>query len=159
MSTKSKILLLVLFIFINTSVYLISENIQKYRINLILKEDLQKLQIHYDILNASQKNIAYSVSNSIIRNTDLIKFLSASYTLNEKQNKINREKLYNQLLPKYEDIKKQGVLQLQFVNKDNISFLRVHKPSKFGDDLTNIREDFKLVNSTFAHKKSLISYM
>lgn len=148
MSTKSKILLLVLFIFINTSVYLISENIQKHRINLILKEDLQKLQIHYDILNTSQKNIAYSVSNSIIRNTDLIKFLSASYTLNEKQNKINREKLYNQLLPKYEDIKKQGVLQLQFVNKDNISFLRVHKPSKFGDDLTNIREDFKLVNQT-----------
>lgn len=50
LSAKSKILLLVLFIFINTSIYLISENIQKHRINLILKENLNKLQIHYDIL-------------------------------------------------------------------------------------------------------------
>ena len=41
---------------------------------------------------------------------------------------------------------------IQFVNKDNISFLRVHKPSKYGDDLTNVRADFKYVNKT---KKSI----
>lgn len=65
LSTKSKILLLVLFIFINTSIYLISENIQKYRIKSILKAGILTKTSNSlsDILNASQ-NIAYSVSNS-----------------------------------------------------------------------------------------------
>ena len=148
MRTKNIILLTLLFISINIIVYTITEIHSKQRIDLVLKEDLDKLQIHFDILNATQKNIAYAISQSIQRNTDAIKFLSASYTTSEEQNNINREKLNAQLKEQYRTAKEQGVLQLQFVNRDNISFLRVHKPSKFGDDLTNIREDFKLVNAT-----------
>lgn len=148
MKTKNIILLTLLFLSINAIVYFITETNTKQRIDLVLKEDLDRLQLHYDILNTSQKNIAYAISQSIIRNTDAIKFLSESYTATKEQNAINREKLYNQLKEQYTTAKKQGVLQLQFVNRDNISFLRVHKPSKFGDDLTKVREDYKIVNQT-----------
>ncbi len=37
-------------------------------------------------------------------------------------------------------------MQYHFVFPDNIVFLRMHKPSKFGDDLTNIRTDFNFTN-------------
>ncbi|MCT7562823.1 diguanylate cyclase [Aliarcobacter butzleri] len=148
MKTKNIILLTLLFLSINAIVYFITETNTKQRIDLVLKEDLDRLQLHYDILNTSQKNIAYAISQSIIRNTDAIKFLSESYTATKEQNAINREKLYNQLKEQYTTAKIQGVLQLQFVNRDNITFLRVHNPSKFGDDLTKVREDFKIVNET-----------
>ncbi|GGD44955.1 hypothetical protein GCM10012288_19110 [Malaciobacter pacificus] len=148
MKIKNIILLILLFISINTIVYFITEINSKQRIDLVLKEDLNKLQIHFEILNTTQKNIAYAISQSIMRNTDAIKFLSESYTATEEQNNINREKLNTQLQEQYRIAKKQGVLQLQFVNRDNISFLRVHKPSKFGDDLTEIREDYKIANET-----------
>jgi two-component system cell cycle response regulator len=148
LKTKNIVLLSLLFISINTIVYFITETNSKERIDLVLKEDLNKLQIHFDILNTTQKNISYAISQSIMRNTDAIKFLSESYTATKEQNNINREKLNAQLQEQYRTAKKQGVLQLQFVNRDNISFLRVHKPSKFGDDLTDVREDYKIVNET-----------
>lgn len=152
LKTKNIILLTLLFISINIIVYTITEIHSKQRIDLVLKEDLDKLQIHFDILNTTQKNIAHAISQSIQKNTDAIKFLSASYTTSEEQNNINREKLNAQLQEQYRTAKKQGVLMIQFVNKDNISFFRVHQPSKFGDDLTDVREDYKIVNIT---KKSI----
>lgn len=148
MRAKTIIKLAIVFMAINLAVYSLTELSLKQRVDLVLKKDLAKLQIHFDTLNTSQENIAYAISKSIIRNTDLIEILSSSYTASKKENNLNREKLYKQLKEQYQTAKKQGVLQLHFVDKNNISFLRVHKPSKFGDDLTNIREDFKLVNIT-----------
>lgn len=152
MGIKTVIKLLMLFCSINIVIYLITAHVLKEKTELVLKKDLDKLQIHFETLNSSQENIAYAISKSIIRNTDLIEILSSSYTASKKENNLNREKLYKQLQEQYKTAKQQGVLQLQFVDKNNISFLRVHKPSKFGDDLTNIREDFRLVNS---NKESL----
>ncbi|PID63213.1 MAG: hypothetical protein CR986_00235 [Ignavibacteriae bacterium] len=53
-----------------------------------------------------------------------------------------REKLANLLLPIYETQlrKKYGVAQFQFHKPPATSFLRLHKLSKFGDDLSSFRE-------------------
>ena len=148
MKTKNKILLALLFLSINIVVYTVRQINTKDRINIALKKDLETLETHFNILNTSQQNIAYAISRSILRNTDLIEFLSRSYTETKKQNQINRDKLFTQLEEQYKTAKKQGVLQIQFVDKNNISFLRVHKPSKFGDDLTEVRKDYQIVNKT-----------
>ncbi|MGB3750141.1 MAG: diguanylate cyclase, partial [Arcobacteraceae bacterium] len=103
---------------------------------------------HYNILLETQKHISYAISQSVLRNTDLVELLENSYNQNENIQKINREKLMIQLTEQYKTAQKQGVLQLQFVFKDNVSFLRVHKPSKFGDNITDIRDDFKYTSIT-----------
>jgi len=59
-----------------------------------------------------------------------------------------RDKLQQLLKKKYEIIKQKDVLQYHFVLKNNESFYRAHKPSKFGDDLTDVRADFKYTNET-----------
>lgn len=148
MNLKNILILLALFLTINISVYIYTDLGSKDRINIVLKEDIKDLETHFNILNLSQKERAQAISQSILENTDLVKFLSESYTATKQQNQINRDILYNQLKEKYKIIKEQGVLQIQFVNKNNISFLRVHKPTKFGDDLTDVREDYKIVNKT-----------
>ncbi len=47
----------------------------------------------------------------------------------------------------YKRVQTRGILQLQFVFTNNVSFLRMHKPSKYGDDLTDVRYSFKYANT------------
>ena len=70
------------------------------------------------------------------------------------KNKI-RHDLYKQLLPLYLKLKAINVRQLHFQEKNNYSFLRMHRPGKYGDDLTNIRESVRLVNK---HQKSVAGF-
>jgi hypothetical protein len=39
-------------------------------------------------------------------------------------------------------MRKRGILQFQFVTPDTVSFLRMHKPSKYADYLGDIRHTF-----------------
>jgi len=132
----------------NTSVHILTKINTQNKIDIVLDENLRILQTHYSILIKSQKNISYAIHKSILRNTDAVKLLEESYGKNKKTKTINRNKLNNQLFEQYKTAKKQGVLQMQFVFPDNVSFLRLHKPSSFGDDLTNVREDYKYVSQT-----------
>ena len=148
MKIKFIILLALLFVTINSTVYILTKINTEEKIDLVLKENINILQTHYNILIESQKHISYAIYKSILRNTDALKLVENSYNQTPSIQKINRDKLNAQLQEQYKTAKKQGVLQIQFVFKDNISFLRVHKPSKFGDDLTEVREDFKIVSQT-----------
>jgi len=148
MRNKTIFLLLILFIFINAIVYFFTISSTKDKVELILKQNQRVLQTNYNILLESQKHISYSLYKSILRNTDALYLLENSYKKTEDIKSKNRKKLYSQLEDEYKISKTLGVLQMQFVFKDNVSFLRVHKQNRFGDDLTNIREDFRYTNET-----------
>ena len=66
---------------------------------------------------------------------------------NPSQKDAARKELYERLATKYEDFKKFGVKELHFHLSNNESFLRMHKPEFYGDDLTNIRETVRWVNA------------
>jgi methyl-accepting chemotaxis protein len=50
---------------------------------------------------------------------------------------------------------KYGLDQLQFVTADNVSFLRVHKPEKFGDDLSSFRPIVVAVNQDHVARRGI----
>ncbi len=56
----------------------------------------------------------------------------------EEQEKIRKE-LYEHLIDMYNNMDDYKLKQLHFHLKNNDSFLRFHRPNKFGDNLTNIR--------------------
>ena len=62
-----------------------------------------------------------------------------------------RKTLYEKVQPLYEKLEKYKFRQLHFHEKDNKSFLRFHRPSKYGDDLTNIRDSVAYVNKNHAY--------
>jgi len=160
MKIKHILLFLLLFLGINFTVYILTKINTDSKIAIVLDENENTLSTHYHILLESQKHISYAIYKSILKNTDAIELLETSYSASKAVQARNRDKLYKELVDQYETAKKQGILQLQFVFPNNVSFLRVHKPSKFGDDLTIIREDFKYVNKTqkpirgFTHGKT-----
>lgn len=70
----------------------------------------------------------------------------ASHTNDLKKQAQLREKLYQTYIKQYEYMKTLGVRQLHFHLPGVVSFLRFHRPEKFGDSLANIRESIMYVN-------------
>jgi PAS domain S-box-containing protein len=74
--------------------------------------------------------------------------LTKAYRADENKKAILRMQLYKYLLPRYEAMKIRGYYHVQFLFPNNISFLRMHKPSKFGDNLQDTRYSFSYTNTT-----------
>lgn len=73
-------------------------------------------------------------------------FYKGVYASSEKEKNIYRKKLYEELEFIYGIITKYSFRQLHFHEYNNKSFLRFHRPNKFGDDLTGVRSSVEYVN-------------
>jgi len=148
MNVKINIYLIFLFFFINGTVYKITQIDTKQRSDLVLKEALNTIETHYEILLHTQKKSADYIYQSTISSPRIIEIISKANSSTKKEKTILRDELQTILTPRYERAKKLGVWHYHFLLPNNEVFLRMHKPSKFGDDLTDIRDDFKYVNET-----------
>lgn len=63
----------------------------------------------------------------------------------------DRDGLYQATKPAYDSLKELGVTQIHFHTPDIHSFLRMHNPEKYGDDLSTTRRTIVDANKT--HKK------
>ncbi len=71
----------------------------------------------------------------------------ASIANKEERNRL-RQELYSTMLPLYQHLLKNNFRQIHFHFADGTSFLRMHQPQLFGDQLTGSRPTVTLVNST-----------
>ncbi|SHO81293.1 diguanylate cyclase (GGDEF domain) with PAS/PAC sensor [hydrothermal vent metagenome] len=142
-----KIFLVFIFIILNLLIYKITDINRKERIEIALNSSIKDLQTHYSILKYSNNKTADAIYESTIKMIPnfIELFKEANSATKEKQN-IIRKKLFNILKKKYDIIKHKGIWEYHFILSNNVSFLRMHKPDKFGDNLTNIREDIVYVN-------------
>ena len=98
----------------------------------IIYKDLQK---HAELIYDTKIN-TNEVKNLLVQTVDASK---------EKKNQI-RVDLFNKLHDSYKTLKKYQIKQLHFHLPNNDSFLRFHRPNKFGDNLTDIRSTVAYVN-------------
>ena len=139
-------LIIVLFL-ANIAIYYINQTNINDKTELILEDNLHKLEIHYKSLLRHEHQIANSFYELIIYKKgflDLYEKINNKSTLDKKD---LRRKLQIMLDKEYHIMKQSGVLQFQFLLPNNISFLRMHQPDKFGDDLSGIRQDIKYTNA------------
>lgn len=120
------------------------------RINSV-KNQFQQSQ--YDSIEADMRIIvdnAHKISDSIFDNLintrQVIDIFKEADRADDAQKKVIRSKLYNLLKSDYQTFTKYGIQQLHFHLPNNESFLRFHKPHRFGDNLTGIRESVMYVN-------------
>ncbi len=121
--------------------------ILNYEKNLKIEEYLEdKTQRYVQSYEATYR--AYQkLSNAIYQidiNKESVKKIFKDAT-GENKDEI-RVKLHNHLKKTYAVLKIYGIKQLHFHLPNNESFLRFHRPQKFGDNLTNFRETVKYVN-------------
>ena len=94
---------------------------------------------------------AYKVYSNIIYfnklNTKETKsILENVYTSSIEEQETIRKNLYEHLIDMYNNMEDYKLKQLHFHLKNNDSFLRFHRPTKYGDNLTEIRHTVAFVN-------------
>ena len=152
-NTKQKIILLLCFVLINITIFAITEINKKQRINLAVNTNIKDLQTQFDVINRFHKIDAQAIYFSTQNNPKVQEILLQLENVDKKKKNLLRIELYNQLKQNYEYMKLKGVLQYHFVMPDNTTFLRMHKPEKYDDDLGVIRYSFANTNKT--HESTL----
>lgn len=138
MKIKTIIYLFALLLIINAVTYVVSERNLKNIINIVMADNIKTIKNNYEILLHTQKITASTAYKSTIQIPKVIQIIKEANTASDKQKAKLRKELHKILKNKYALLKEKGVLQYQFVLKNNESFYRAHKLSKNGDDLTNI---------------------
>ncbi len=150
---KIKLLLLMLFVVLNIIIFIFTEINKSQKINVALSLHKKQLNVSYKTVKYHQEIV---VKNTIqyVKNTSM-DILNKISDASEKEKYILRKKLFNRLLDRYKEVKSSGVYQFQFTLPDNKTFLRMHKPNMYGDDLTGVRYSIEKVNKT---KKSVSGF-
>ena len=138
-----------LFLIINIIIYKTTQINQTERINISLNHHIHKLKNHYKVLMNQQQVTADIAYDSTINDEKVMSILSEAFETNSLEQRDKLRKQFFELLDyKYKLLVRRGVLQYHFVFPDNKPFIRFHKISKYGDNLSDIRLDFKKVNET-----------
>lgn len=112
------------------------------------KNVLSSNKIQYEQLYSNYILITESLFEDMLVEYNIVDLLSGINSKTKAEQDIVRKELYSRLIVFYERHKKLFDLrQLHFHLSDNTSFLRFHKPDKYGDNLTGIRDTVNYVNS------------
>jgi diguanylate cyclase (GGDEF)-like protein/PAS domain S-box-containing protein len=120
----------------------------KHKIQIQLDKETEYISQDYKLVYRQSKQVATIIFLTKIDTPEVKKILDKVDSASEKQKDQLRKQLYTLLKEPYKLLQNANLKQLHFHLKNNNSFLRVHKPEKFGDNLTNVRATVKYVNDT-----------
>jgi len=135
-SPKYLYLFLTFLVVQTTAMYIIKQS-NLAKVETLKKHELVKIQMQYNSIISTFENLANTVFDGYINKPEIIKSVKEQ----------NREELYGLLQSHYKYLKSIDFKQIHFHTKDNKSFLRMHKPEKFGDDLTQFRYSVNYTNT------------
>lgn len=92
------------------------------------------------------RNTSNLIFNYIINTKEVIDIFKDAYKSNDVHKDIIRKKLYTHLSTTYNNLKVYNIQQLHFHMPNNDSFLRFHRPDKFGDNLATVRKTVARAN-------------
>ncbi len=115
--------------------------------NLLESKYINQLQTAYQVVFNTYRLVSQTLYDEIINQPAIINLFKKAYLADETERTIIRNLLYNKLRPTYQRLQTKNLRQLHFHLPDGTSFLRFHKPPKFGDKLFNVRYSVKLANT------------
>ncbi len=108
-------------------------------------EKINDLQIQYKSKLIFNDKIIEALFDEILEDDYMKGLLAESNKGIEKDQ--NREKLYNHYKEQFESFKERGIEQFQFHLSSGESFLRFHKPQRYGDNLLFRKSIQKVIQS------------
>ena len=106
-------------------------------------------KLFYHIYRATYQgyhSLADTVYNAILNKPLIIDILDLAQK--RKNQTTLRDELYRYLLEDFKHLEKRYIRQIQFHLPNHHSFLRMHKPELYGDDLGNIRPSIAYISKT-----------
>jgi PAS domain S-box-containing protein len=147
-SYKTKIIIYMLMFFIAVALFLYKflEYEKNSKIANFLEQTTNENEKIYSQIYSKYLDLSTIIFKSKIDTQDIKNIL-----LIEDKEK-SRKELYKYLENTYKLYESYNLKQLHFHTADNKSFLRFHRPDKYGDDLTGVRHTVEYVNK---HKKPI----
>lgn len=104
------------------------------------------LTIAYEQILSGYERAAQIIYSEIINQPEVLSIFAQAYDASETEQAALRTELYDLLAADYARLTEINLRQLHFHLPNNHSFLRFHRPDRFGDDLTDIRYTIMLAN-------------
>ncbi|KTG17497.1 MULTISPECIES: diguanylate cyclase [unclassified Guyparkeria] len=112
------------------------------------EKSIEHLTVEYRALNQHQAALAHQVFEDKINEPAIRRLMfEAAHTQDEQRLAELRQELLERLTPLYERMREKGFRQLHFHLPGAISFLRFHRPERFGDNLWKARAGIARVNA------------
>lgn len=115
--------------------------------NNYLNERIKDLKVNYNSFIKYEKSLVDIYSESILDNPKVSKLLYDAMK-NPKNSDEYRADLFNSFSNEFEVLKSKGFNVLHFHDFKGSSFLRFHKPKKYGDSLIEFRSSILKVKNT-----------
>jgi len=144
-----KILIILIFLSIYSSVYITTTADKNSRLKLLLNQEVENLTNSYEVTKDRYDDISKIINQEVFNSNKVLElFYNAENTKDENERNILRAILYRELLPHFKNLQETGINIIHFVFRDNKSFLRVHEKDVYGDDLSHTRPSIAHVNET-----------
>jgi len=135
------------FVFFESLSFFAVEYAKKTEVDNYLSVVSPDFKAHVDIANSHLTEISRIFYDIEIDKPEVLEIMAeAAATEDKKEQARLRAKLLAKLSNTYDYMHKYRVRQLHFQLPNAISFLRFHRPKKFGDPLLDVRETLKYVN-------------
>ncbi|EJF06592.1 PAS domain S-box [Thiovulum sp. ES] len=136
-SRKAVIYLMLFFMFIAIMIYQLLQTRYEKEIETYTEQEKNQIRNEYSLIQNKNLELANFIFNTIINKKEVIELFENG----------KREELFFLLKEEYDDLVKLiHIRQLHFHTSKSDSFLRMHRPNKFGDSLIGIRESVEYVN-------------
>lgn len=132
-------------LFLGAAVVVLKKNTDA-QINTALQEQLHYLRISYRQGLDRFQMIADNVYASTVEDPILLDALDRARSATREERDRLRQRLYRHFRKEYRRLQKLGVRQWHFFFPDNRTFLRMHQPDRYGDDVTDDRYSVTYAN-------------
>ncbi len=150
-NTNLKIGLLAALLVMATILFLFFEYTKEQRQEQHLHLITERYEHAYETIYEQHKKWATNVSVGVIERYGVVSLYQQLLTADTQEKDRLRSELLAKIKTRYEGLSKIGnVRQLHFHLRNNESFLRFHRPEKYGDNLSGIRETVNYVNSVYS---------
>lgn len=139
---------IIISILISLFVFIATYNFYELQKDKYLQDLAQSHEKGFEAIFNEYAKLGQAVAYEIIFLADLKNRLKNIQNLDKKRQDIIRETIYKEIAPRYKELQKMGANILHIHLPNNESFLRVHNPSKYGDDLSIQRPSVVHVSET-----------
>lgn len=142
----NRLLLFIIFIILLFFSYAYFDLDKEKNIDMHINKKTKEHEQNFNIIYQNLHKNAQLIYDIEINKSDIKSLLEQTINASEEKKNEIRTQLYNKLQNSYKTLKNYQIKQLHFHLPNNDSFLRFHRPSKFGDNLSDIRPTVEYVN-------------
>lgn len=144
---NTKAFFIVTFILLSAAIFVLFDYKHNQELKSILEQRTSLVNLEFNSIYNKYKTLSSHIFRSDVNKPFILELYAKAKDASPKEKALMREKLYEHYKELYEILKSTlHVRQFHFHLPNNDSFLRMHKPERFGDNLTFIRDTVAYTN-------------